>query len=240
MAKEPLVDAAEFTSEHLGRFRASLHELSDARDVDSALQLSVDLAAELIPGVAYSDIMFVRGGEISVPVSTNEITIAADKAQQETGEGPCLNVLRDHEDGVVVVEDFEQDDRWPAYGPRALELGIRATVAHRLFRSTEEGDTLGALNLFGTEPGVDDLAVELGGLFAAHCSTVLAAAMREEGAQAALRSRDVIGQAKGILMERHRLTADQAYAMLRTFSNDHNIKVRELAERVAQTGALPT
>lgn len=136
--------------------------------------------------------------------------------------------------------DLEQEDRWPEFTRRALDLGIPSVVAYRLFGGRDGDDQrFGALNMFGEGTDLDEADVELGGVFAAHCSAVLAGAIEEVGLQTALQTRDVIGQAKGILMERHRLTPEQAYAMLRRASMNRNVKVRDLAQTVAETGALP-
>lgn len=197
--------------------------------MDEALQLSVDLSAEIIAGVDTADIMLARDGEIAIPVSTDEVAVQVDEAQKEADEGPCLTILRDDVTRVV-MHDLEQDDRWPDFRSRALDLGIRSAVAYRITHTRGDGRTLGALNLFGFEPHRDELALDLGQVFATHCSTVLSAEIDREGLQAALQSRDVIGQAKGILMERHGVTAERAFELLRTASNQRNTKLRDLAD----------
>ena len=223
----------------LRRFAASLRDLSEARDVDEVLQLAVDLATEIIAGVDLADIMLARDGQVTVPVSTDPLAVQLDEAQEELGEGPCLSALRDEEADRVVVHDLREDDRWPAFRDRALELGVRSVAAYPVVRHLDGSDTLGALNLFGFTPNWGELAVELGQVFATHCSSLLAAEIQREGLQTALASRDVIGQAKGILMARHRVTADQAFDLLRRASNDRNVKLREIAQQVTETGALP-
>lgn len=230
--------AEDLPPDRLRRFAASLRELGRARDIDETLQLMVDLAAELIRGIDVADVMFVRSGRLSTAVTSHELSAKVDQVQQETGQGPCLSAL--HDQAFVVSHDLEKEERWPDFTPRALELGVRSVAAYGLFRERENGeDRYGALNMFGRQPGLDASNVELGGVFAAHCSAVLAGAINEEGLQIALISRDVIGQAKGILMERHRVTPEQAYAMLRRSSMDRNTKVRDLARTVAETGDLP-
>ena len=225
------------SSRRLQRFAASLRDLSAVRDIDEMLQLSVDLAVEIIDGVDLADVMLLRDGEVTVPVSSAPLAAEVDRAQQEAGEGPCLTVLRDAELDRVVVQDLEQDDQWPKFGDAALSLGVRSVVAYRLFRIHD--GPIGALNLFGFEPERTDLALELGQVLATQCSLILDAEIERQGLEVALQSRDVIGQAKGILMERHRITATEAFTLLRDASGRHNIKIRELAENVTRTGALP-
>lgn len=223
----------------LRRFAAALQAVGRGGGVDEALQLSVDLAVELIAGVDSADVMLVQDGEITVPVATDGLARRVDEVQRDTGEGPCLTALRTGESDRVLVADLRDDERWPAFRTEALALGVRSIHAFRLFRAEDGTDVLGALNLFGREPNGQDLAVALGQVFAAHCSVMLRAEIERAGLREALRSRDLIGQAKGILMERHKLTADEAFQLLRDASSTQNVKIRDLAEQVTQTGSLP-
>jgi len=102
------------------------------------------------------------------------------------------------------------------------------------------GDELGALNLVSTEAeafGEESERIAL--LFAAHAAVAMAGARKEEDLTAAVSTRDLIGQAKGILMERHRLTADQAFALLVRASQRTNTKLTDIARNLADTGSLP-
>ena len=97
-----------------------------------------------------------------------------------------------------------------------------------------EEDTLGALNLYSKQRGAfDDEALAVGSVFATHAAVALAGAQHDEQMQKALQTRDVIGQAKGILMAQQDVSADEAFDILRRASQRMNIKLRELAERVA-------
>lgn len=231
-------DGDASTSE-LRRFASALESVGRVGGVDEALQLSVDLAVELIAGVDSADVMLVQDGEVTVPVATDGFARRVDEAQRSTGEGPCLTVLRSGEADRVVVADLRDDERWPAFRAKALELGVRSVHAFRLFRAEEGTDVVGALNLFGREPNGDGLVIALGQVFATHCSVMLRAEIERAGLREALQSRDLIGQAKGILMERHKLTADEAFELLRDVSSTQNVKVRDLAEQVTETGVLP-
>jgi GAF domain-containing protein len=222
----------------LPRFASSLRELASRHTVDETLQLAVDLASELVAECDLADVMFWQAGDVTTPVSTDPLAIALDEAQADAGEGPC--VLAATGEPVVVVSDLASDGRFPVFGPRAAELGVRSAVSFQLFVDRKHGARLGALNLYGEVPGAfDDEAVALAAVFATHCATVLAAAIAREGFEAALESRDLIGQAKGILMQRHQLTATGAFEQLRTCSQELNVKLREVAEAVVDTGDLP-
>lgn len=224
--------------EGLRRFPAALRDLASTRDVDETLQLAVDLAQELVRGCDLADVMFLRPGGTTTPVSTDPLAIDLDDAQGEYDEGPCITAARD--EPVVVSTDLAADPRWPRFGPRAAEMGVRSAASYQLFLHRHDRDRLGALNLYGrSADGFEEEAVVLGEVFAAQCSAALAAAIAKEGANAALDSRDRIGQAKGILMERHRLDATEAFDELRRRSQALNMKLRDVADHVARTGALP-
>jgi GAF domain-containing protein len=108
------------------------------------------------------------------------------------------------------------------------------------FKLFVQGDQLGGLNLYGSRPGVfDDESQDIGQMFAAHAAVAVAGAEHEENLRTAVSSRDVIGQAKGILMERHKLTADQAFGVLARVSQELNRKLADIAREVSDTGALP-
>jgi GAF domain-containing protein len=205
--------------------------------VDEALQYAVDQARDIVGGCEVADIMFIRQGGMTTPVSTDEIALALDRAQADAGEGPC--VLAARKEPIVLSNDLANDDRWPDFAARAGEMGIRSALSYQLFLRRNPGDRFGALNLYGTRTGAfDDESVALGEVFAAHCATVLASAIAQEGFRMALESRDVIGQAKGVLMARHNITATRAFELLRRVSQERNVKLRELARMVAERGGL--
>lgn len=164
-----------------------------------------------------------------------------DKLQSELGEGPCRDVLTGADS--LYSDDLVEDVRWPRFGPLASELGIRSVVAYRLFA---EAETFGALQLFAERPAAFDPIDRAQGLiFAAHAGMALAVAtsLAEERGRAdhlreALVSRELIGQAQGILMERERITAEQAFDLLRHASQHLNIKLRDIAQELVDTGAV--
>lgn len=206
--------------------------------MDETLQAAVDLCLELIPGCEIADIMFLQRQRITTPVSSDPRAIPLGRAQEETGEGPCVTAAL--EEKVVITQDLRQDDRWPRFAARAIDRGVLSVLSYQLFLNRSEGDRFGALNIYGASTNAfDEESIALGEVFAAQCAAALSAAIEREGAEAALLSRDLIGQAKGILMERRRLSADQAFELLRSISQQRNIKVRDLAEHITATGELP-
>jgi hypothetical protein len=174
--------------------------------------------------------------------STHEAATESDRAQYEAGEGPCLDAI---EEAVVYTPAFP-DPRWPMLAAGPTDSGVESVVSYRLRPSLPDpaGSLAGSLNAYaGTPDAFDTEAQEIGLILAAHAS-VAAGAMRERemleemsrNLHQALSSRDVIGQAKGILMERLRVTPEEAFDALRRSSQRLNVKLREVAAALAETG----
>lgn len=160
--------------------------------------------------------------------ATDEVVRQIDRAQYETGQGPCLTSLWEHES--VRVDDMASDVLWPEFSARARGYGIRSMVGFRLFLLD---DTMGALNLFATRPSVfDDASDDVARLFAAHAAIALGAARQIDRLETALLTRDVIGQAKGILMERLKIDGVGAFQTLVTLSQRMNRKLHDVAATV--------
>jgi len=175
-----------------------------------------------------------------VPAST--VIGELEALQDSLGEGPCVDTLRDQDS--VYVADLLGDVTWPSFSPAAVSLGLRSALSYRLSAGSE---TLGALQLYATLPGAFNARDRAQGLlFAAHAGMALDVARshalergRAENLQRAMASREVIGQAQGILMERERITADQAFDLLRRASQHLNVKLRDVAQSLVETGAAP-
>jgi GAF domain-containing protein len=199
------------------------------RDLQSTLDAIVRSAADSLPGVDHVGISIVhRDGTIQTMAGTDPLVWDLDALQYRLQEGPCFEAIT--EVSVSLANDLGHEDRWPAYVPLALELGLRAQMGLRLF--TEE-ETLGGLNLYATRAEAIDLeARQLAELFATHAALALGKARQLEDLNTALESRKVIGQAIGILMERHRVDEDRAFRFLIGVSNHSNIKLREIAREL--------
>lgn len=205
-------------------------------DVQQTLQKIVDLAVETIEGCDHAGITFLKGGKGTTPAASDDVPTAVDAIQFDTGEGPCLSAIREHE--VFESPDLRLEDRWPSFAPRANdETGVSSMLCFRLF---VEGDTLGALNLYSKAvDAFDEHSRTVGLVFAAHAAIALSTAIHEEQMDEALQSRDLIGQAKGILMAREGVTADQAFDMLRRASQRLNVKLRVVAGDMVQSTEAP-
>jgi transcriptional regulator with GAF, ATPase, and Fis domain len=205
-------------------------------DVQHTLQKIVDLAVDTIEGCDHAGISFLKGGKGSTPAASDSVPPQVDAIQYETGEGPCLSAIREHD--VFESPDLRLEARWPQFASRAQrETGISSMLCFRLF---VDGDTLGALNLYSKAVDAFDERSRTAGLvYAAHAAIALSTAIHSEQMDEALKSRDLIGQAKGILMAREGVTADQAFDMLRRASQRLNVKLRDLAGQMVESTEKP-
>jgi transcriptional regulator with GAF, ATPase, and Fis domain len=207
-----------------------------ADGVDETLDLVVHLACDNIDGCNHAAISWVTGRRVLTPAATDDVPRRVDEIQYETGEGPCLDAIRDNE--VFATDDLATEHRWPNFATRAVEEGgIHSMMSFRLFA---EKDTMGALNLYSERVAAfDDLAEAIGVVFAAHAAIALSGARAQENYERAIESRDVIGQAKGILVERRRITPREAFRVLRAASQSRNVKVHDVAADLVDTGRDP-
>jgi transcriptional regulator with GAF, ATPase, and Fis domain len=206
-------------------------------DSDTVIAELAEHAATEVPGAQYAGVTITRNHKkIDTPAATHAYPILLDKIQQRYGQGPCLESAWEEE--TIHVADLENDHRWPDYRRDALsETPIRSIMAFQLFIAEQ---TMGALNVYAERPGAfNEETKALGHVFAAHTSVAWNAARRDEQFRKALASRDTIGQAKGMIMERYGVNAVQAFEMLRKLSQDSNIPVTRIADDLVRQ-ANPT
>lgn len=205
-------------------------------DVQATLDLVTPAAVGAVQGAEAASISYVTGRRKVEPrASTGDLPREVDAIQTRTGQGPCLDAIWDER--AVRVEDMSSEQRWPEFAAQAAKAGAHSSLSFQLF---VEGDNLGALNLYAGRPhAFGEESEDVGLVFAAHAAVALSGAQQEENLRAALSSRDLIGQAKGILMERHRLTADQAFTLLVQASSRTNRKLADIAEELCVTGTAP-
>ena len=221
---------------HLETVADIARRLAAAEDLDDLLHRIVVLGQQQLDGCDGVSLMLIgRGGRISSPAYSAKVAYDSDMAQYETNQGPCLESIREHH--TVLIDDLQHDERWPAYRDLVVGLGVRSMLGVRLFVL---GDTMGALNFYSSRPHVfDEWSKLLAQVFASHAAVAMKAAISEAGMEAALQTRDLIGQAKGVLMASHKLSAVEAFDLLRQVSQSRHVKLRDLAEEIAATGALP-
>jgi hypothetical protein len=226
-------------------FAAIAEHLYAADSFDAVLLRIAQTAVNTLEGCGMASVTLREQGAPQTAASTDSAALAVDQAQYDAQEGPCLDAL----DASIVYARSFPDSRWPTLGSRPTDLGVGSVVSFRLAAaSLATARTAGSLNTYGFEPDAfKDEAQEVGLILAAHAS-MAADAVRERGTlqdladnlNKALLSRDVIGQAKGILMERLKITPEEAFDTLRRSSNRLNEKLHTVALNVAETGQFDT
>ncbi|MDL9947361.1 GAF and ANTAR domain-containing protein [Gordonia sp. ABSL11-1] len=205
---------------------------ADSDDTETILRAISKTAVDSVPGTEYASVTLVTKGQIETPVVVGDIAGKSDDLQREFHEGPCVRSAVD--DTTIIIDDMRHEQRWPRYADSAAELGIGSMACFCLYIN---GNDFGALNLISTTThAFDGDAVAVGELFAAHCATAFSAVHEKEQLRAALSSRDVIGQAKGMVMERYRIDADAAFRLLARLSQDSNVKLVDIAHQIVEAG----
>ncbi|MEU9227595.1 GAF and ANTAR domain-containing protein [Streptomyces massasporeus] len=189
-------------------------------------------AVRLVDGCDAAGILAVRKGRAVTLASYGDMVEESDRRQGELGEGPCFDLARRADgDRVFRIVDMTQPQPgWPRYAEAARDLGIGSMTGVLLY--THEQD-FGALNLYARRPGAftEEIATA-GWLLASHAAVALADARTIDQLEHALETRHAIGEAMGILMERHGMSDEEAFGVLRNISQHHNIKLRDVAQRV--------
>ncbi|MFC5138889.1 GAF and ANTAR domain-containing protein [Actinomycetospora rhizophila] len=207
-----------------------LTENRSIRDLEATVGKLVHAAVATIPGADGGGISRTEQGTVRSSHATDNAILGLDQLQSELGQGPCITAADDPPPaGIVVAQDLAGPDgeRWPAYAPRCVHAGFRAMMSVQL---SLHGRRRSALNLYARAPGVFDASAELtAGLFGVQAATLLHGADHAADLGHALASRDVIGQAKGILMERFTVDDDEAFQMLVESSQETNVKLVDVA-----------
>ncbi|MEA2432644.1 MAG: hypothetical protein QOG54_101 [Actinomycetota bacterium] len=201
--------------------------------LESILHSLVALTTREVVGADGATITLVDGDHFRTSVSTSDLHRQIDLIQYEEEEGPCLSAIRDH---AVVLADFEDlHSRWPKFVPRAVSQGVYHSISAPL--ATHER-RLGSLNVYSNEKrnGFDLESARLIEMLAGWAASMLRNfelySQRGDLVQQlyqAMESRSSIDIAKGVLMERHHMSSDEAFAFLKTESQERNVKIREIA-----------
>jgi GAF domain-containing protein len=202
------------------------------RSVDDVLSDVTSAVMELIPGADTAGILMVgKGGKFESLAGVTELPHQLDELQMTFNEGPCVQAALD--EVIVRTDDFRTEGRWHKYSPAVVELGVLSGLSFKLYTANR---TAGALNLFAFKPHAFDGEDEtIGTVLAAHAAAAILASREGQELQSALSTRDRIGQAKGIIMERYDVDDVRAFEMLRKLSQDSNTRLIDIAQRVIDT-----
>ena len=215
--------------DHLARSLNARPELA------STLEAVLVTALEALPGYDAAGVNLYVHGRFEPQHVLGAAPPVLDQLQQQTGVGPCIDAARDQD--TVVVADMAHEGRWGRYVELARSLGVEAMLCIPLRIDDER---LGSLSLYGRRPReADERTRAVAALVATHAAIAIASSRRADNLALGMAGRDLIGQAKGILMERYRITADDAFELLRTASMATQLKVQAVAGRLVDTGELP-
>lgn len=202
---------------------------------DETLRQIVDLALECVD-CDYASVTVVHAdGRVETVASSDPLVDQADALQYELGEGPCLTAAESQ--GLWAVAETAADPQWPHWGPKAAALGLHSVLSVHLFTGRL---VLGALNLYAKSARqYSDDDIQTAQIVAAHASVGLARSRSEQNLWRAVDARHAVGQAQGILMERFSIGSEQAFAVLKRHSQEHNIKIRDVALHLLANGDMP-
>ncbi|ALV37591.1 antitermination regulator [Streptomyces sp. CdTB01] len=217
---------------------AMARDLLAQDSVDATLGRITSSAVELVEGCDAAGILVLQGRKVRTLAPTDDLVVDSDLLQDRLGEGPCFDTARSSvRDRVFRIPDLTgQQLRWPAFAPQASRLGIGSMMGFLLFT---EDENFGALNLYSRKPGMFTEASELAGwLLASHAAVAFSSARTHAQLEQAMATRHVIGEAMGILMGSRRLTEEEAFDVLRRYSQERNLKLREVARMICEQGGI--
>ncbi len=216
---------------------STARELLAQDSVDGTLRKVTESATRLIDGCEAAGILLLSKGRAETLAPTEELVNLSDQLQARVGEGPCYDAARTGHPVFRIRDMTDEGARWPAYAPGAHALGIGSMMGFLLY--TEDED-LGALNLYSREAGTFTEASETAGwTLASHAAVAFSSAREHAQMERAVATRHVIGEAMGILMANHDLSEKEAFDVLRRYSQEENVKLRDVARRVCEQGGLP-
>jgi hypothetical protein len=205
--------------------------------MDATLSKLTAAATASVPGVQHAGItVATRTGTVETVGATHPLAVTLDDIQRRYAEGPCLSAAWDEQ--ISRIDDMSAEGRWPRYRRDALQqTPIRSVLSFRLFL---ERKAMGALNFYAEVPhAFAEDAISVGLLWASHTSQAWKMAQRQQQYRASLESRDIIGQAKGVIMERYGIEADQAFSMLKVLSQESNTPLAAIAKRLLLSRGRP-
>ena len=220
------------------RMATMARDLLAQDSVEATLDRISACAVDIVEGCDAAGILVLHGSRAESLAPTEGLVVRSDRLQERLREGPCFDAAR-RLDGerVFRIKDFtEPEERWPDFVSEARGLGIGSMMGFLLY--TEQED-LGALNLYSRHPAAFTKASETAGwLLASHAAVAFSSARTADQLQQALRTRHTIGEAMGILMERLKVSEDDAFALIRRVSQERNVKLRDIARQICESGGI--
>ncbi|HEX3327565.1 MAG TPA: GAF and ANTAR domain-containing protein [Actinomycetota bacterium] len=223
----------EYPAELLESINALSRLVTAKETVESTVGRIAELSVLAIDAADACGISLVTGKRIHTVAVTSDIGNTIDALQIETGEGPCMSSIK--EQATFYIPDMSQDETWPVFSSLAAQAtGISSLLGYVL--QVGEG-ALGAMNVMSFQVDAFDAeAIAAGALFAAQAGVALSNALthrqseeKVEQLEEGIRTRQVIGEAVGIVMATRQVNADEAFEILKTISQHTNVKLKEVA-----------
>jgi GAF domain-containing protein len=224
-----------YSSELIGNL-SELHGLLLSEEtLGSTLERVAQLACATIEGCDSAGVTLIEKSQVMTAAATDDFTLKIDRDQYDNREGPCLQALSSQE--VVMVDDISTDARWPNFADAATRDGLGSVLSTPL---AVREKPMGALNLYSRKPRSFTKSMQpIARLFASQASVAISnaqiyasAVSLSEQLKDAIKTREVIGEAKGILMASEGVSEDEAFEMLKRVSQNQNVKLREIAQKV--------
>ena len=218
-----------------GLSEIALH-LHEAGDTDETIDLIAEFSRSALAGDDAGVLIVRSRSRLEIAASTGDTATRAHLLQVELDEGPCLDAI-EARSTIYRIDDARTDDRWPRWGAEVVKLGYRSVLSAPLATRDRH---YGSINVYAARVDAfdeDDEAVAM--ILARHASVALATSHNLEGLRRAIDARKLIGIAMGMLMERYSIDSEQAFDVLRRYSQTHNTKLRDVAEQVVTERGLP-
>ncbi|MEV7993584.1 GAF and ANTAR domain-containing protein [Streptomyces sp. NPDC086077] len=223
-------------------FAEQMAELARHLLAQGSTQETLDAISErgvaLIEGCDAAGVLAVRKGRAVTLAACGDMVVESDRLQGELGEGPCFDAARrvNGERLFRITDMSKSQPDWPRFAPAARDLGVGSMMGFLLYT---KDDDFGALNLYSGRPGAFTPEMETAGwLLASHAAVALASARTVDQLEHAMDTRHAIGEAMGILRERHQMSEEAAFDVLKRISQTHNVKLRDVAQSI-RTRAVP-
>jgi ANTAR domain/GAF domain len=196
--------------------------------VNEALAVLAASAASNVPGAEFASVTVRHQDQtLETIAATDELADRLDAIQYELREGPCYAAVTDER--FVLVNDLQRSDQFSAYGPRAVELGLRSQLATQIAHNGSQA----GLNVYARRPDAfDRVSVQIAEMLGTHVGVVLGYAREVETLGEALHTRQDIGAAVGIVMERYGIDRDHAFEFLVRICSHRNVKLRAVAAQL--------
>ncbi|AQA06692.1 hypothetical protein BVC93_24875 [Mycobacterium sp. MS1601] len=237
MVNNAAIDDAHFLETVQSTLVEVTRQFAHPVSMDETLTAITTAATRLIDGVDSADVLLIDDADqYRSAAATSPLAENLSRIQQQHQQGPCVDAAVG--ETMVLSQDLRHDSRWPEYSAKAIDAGALGVLSFQLYTHQSRPSCRAALNLFScTSFAFDSDAQAAAAMLATHAALAFIAQDRQAQFQSALASRDAIGQAKGMLMERYKVDAVRAFELMRRLSQDSNIPIVTIAARIVSTGS---